>query len=47
MEKGKIPSNTPENLDNSEKPSSVIVDIAVKTIITLAVGLLVMYSGLI
>jgi hypothetical protein len=34
-------------IDNSEKPSSVIVDIVVKTLATLAIGVLVMYSGLI
>ncbi|KAF1082459.1 MAG: hypothetical protein GQF41_1180 [Candidatus Rifleibacterium amylolyticum] len=47
MDKGKLSSSNPENVDNSEKPSSVIADIVVKTLITLAIGLLVMYSGLI
>ena len=47
MDKGKPSSNTPEKIDNSEKPSSVIADIVVKTLITLAIGLLVLYSGLI
>jgi len=47
MDKGKLSSNTSENADNSEKPSAVIADIVVKTLITLAIGLLVMYSGLI
>ncbi|NLF97215.1 MAG: hypothetical protein GX569_10780 [Candidatus Riflebacteria bacterium] len=47
MDKGKLSSNNPESADNSEKPSAVIVDIVVKTLITLAIGLLVMYSGLI
>lgn len=47
MEREKNPTNTSENADKSENPSSVIADIAVKTLITLAIGLLVMYSGLI
>jgi hypothetical protein len=47
MNKGKLSSNNPETADNSEKPSSVIADIVVKTLLTLAIGLLVMYSGLI
>jgi hypothetical protein len=47
MDKGKTSSNNPESADNSEKPASVIVDIVVKTLITLAIGLLVMYSGLV
>ena len=34
-------------LESSEKPSSVVADILIKTLITLVIGGLVMYSGLI
>lgn len=34
-------------IDNNEQPSNVIVDIVIKTLATLAIGALVMYSGLI
>ena len=36
-----------KTVENSEKPTPVITEIIVKTLITLAIGALVMYSGLI
>lgn len=47
MENRKTPPTAPENTDNSEKPSNVVIDIIIKTLATLAIGGLVMYSGLI